>query len=71
MTLIYVGGSFLSFLGIILLLVSFKNLNVSQKLGIILTAIGVAIPFLIGIINGFLNKNKKETFLCNFQKNII
>lgn len=59
MTLIYVGGSFLSFLGIILLLVSFKyefrNLNVSQKLGIILTAIGVVIPFLIGTINGFIN----------------
>lgn len=59
MGIIYIGGSFLSFLGIILLIISFKNefksLNVAQKLGIILTSIGIIIPFLFGAIGGFLN----------------
>lgn len=58
MDILYTLGSFISFLGVIFLLVGFKNnfsrLNSTQKIGIILTFIGVVIPFFIGFINGFL-----------------
>lgn len=59
MIFVYVVGSFLSFLGVILLIIAFKNdfknLNSTQKLGIILTSVGVLIPFLMGTINGIIN----------------
>jgi len=52
MTAIYIGGSFLSFLGIILLIISFRKdfnkLNIVQKLGIVITTIGVVVPFFVG-----------------------
>lgn len=58
MNFLYTLGSFVSFLGVIFLLIGFKNdfnhLNSNQKTGIVLTSIGVAIPFLIGFVNGFL-----------------
>lgn len=58
MNILYILGSFVSFLGVIFLLIGFKKefirLNSIQKTGIILTFIGVAIPFLIGFIKGFL-----------------
>ncbi|MCU9816578.1 MULTISPECIES: hypothetical protein [Paraclostridium] len=58
MDILYTLGSFISFLGVIFLFIGFKNnfarLNSTQKTGIILTVIGVAIPFFIGFINGFL-----------------
>lgn len=48
-----------SFLGVIFLCIGFKNnftrLNLTQKIGLILTFIGVVIPFFIGFINGFLS----------------
>ena len=51
-------GSFIRFLGVIFLLIGFKkdfiHLESIQKTWIILTFIGVAIPFLIGFVNGFL-----------------
>lgn len=58
MNILYILGSFISFLGVIFLLIGFKNnfshLSSTQKTGIILTFIGVAIPFLIGFVKGFL-----------------
>lgn len=58
MEILYTLGSFVSFLGVIFLLIGFKkefiHLNSIQKIGIILTFIGVAIPFLIGFVKGFL-----------------
>jgi Kef-type K+ transport system membrane component KefB len=58
MDILYTIGSFVSFLGVIFLLIGFKKdfirLNSVQKIGIILTSIGVAIPFLIGFVDGFL-----------------
>ena len=58
MDILYTLGSFVSFLGVIFLLIGFKKefirLNSIQKTGIILTFIGVAIPFLIGFVKGFL-----------------
>ncbi len=58
MNFLYTLGSFVSFLGVIFLLIGFKkdfnHLNSNQKTGIVLTSIGVAIPFLISFVNGFL-----------------
>ena len=58
MDILYTLGSFVSFLGVIFLLIGFKKefirLNPIQKTGIILTFVGVAIPFLIGFVKGFL-----------------
>ncbi|MEG0022477.1 MAG: hypothetical protein ACRCYC_00980 [Paraclostridium sp.] len=58
MDILYTLGSFTSFLGVIFLLIGFKKdfirLNSIQKTGIILTFIGVAIPFLISFVDGFL-----------------
>jgi len=59
MVVLYVIGSFLSFLGVIILLTGFRKsfgtLNLTQKLGIFITSIGVAVPFFVGCINGFIN----------------
>ena len=58
MDILYTIGSFVSCIGVIFLLIGFKKdfirLNSVQKIGIILTSIGVAIPFLIGFVDGFL-----------------
>ncbi len=58
MDILYDLGSVVSFLGVIFLLIGFKKdfirLNSIQKTGIILTFIGVAIPFLIDFVYGFL-----------------
>lgn len=58
MNILYILGSFISFLGVIFLLIGFKKdfirLNSIQKTGIILTFIGVTIPFFIGFVDNFL-----------------
>ena len=58
MDIFYTLGSLLSFIGVIILLIGFKKdfirLNSTQKTGIILTTLGVAVPFFIGFVNGFL-----------------
>ncbi|MDK2586818.1 hypothetical protein QOZ83_13215 [Romboutsia sedimentorum] len=58
MDILYILGSFISFLGVIFLLIGFKkdfiHLNSIQKTGIILTFIGVTIPFFIGFVDNFL-----------------
>ncbi|CEP48574.1 hypothetical protein [Paraclostridium sordellii] len=58
MDILYNIGSFISFLGIIFLLIGFKkdfiNLKLIKKIGIILAFIGVEIHFFIGFADGFL-----------------
>ncbi|CEN93261.1 hypothetical protein UT300013_08710 [Paraclostridium sordellii] len=58
MDILYNIGSFISFLGIIFLLIGFKkdfiHLKLIKKIGIILAFIGVGIHFFIGFADGFL-----------------
>jgi pilus assembly protein TadC len=55
MNIIYVIGSCLSFLGVIILLTGFRKsfgaLNLTQKLGIFITTIGFVVPFFVGFIS--------------------
>lgn len=59
MNTIYVLSSFISFIGAILLIISFynkfKNLSLLQKISIILIVLGTVVPFIIGFVNGFIN----------------
>ncbi|CEQ21507.1 Uncharacterised protein [[Clostridium] sordellii] len=58
MDILYNIGSFISFVGVIFLLIGFKkdfiHLKSIKKIGITLAFIGVGIHFLIGFADGFL-----------------
>lgn len=58
MDILYNIGSFISFVGVIFLLIGFKkdfiHLKSIKKIGITLAFIGVGIHFLIGFVDGFL-----------------
>jgi|UPI0002E84585 multisubunit Na+/H+ antiporter MnhG subunit len=57
MQALYIISSFISFIGIISLwyLFKFNQLTAAQKVSLILTTIGIAVPIIVGFINGFLN----------------
>lgn len=59
MNTIYVLSSFISFIGVILLIISFRNtfkkLSLLQKTALILVILGTVVPFIIGFVNGFIN----------------
>lgn len=52
---LYVIGGCLSFFGVIILLTGFRKnfgtLNLTQKLGISITSIGVVVPFFVAFIS--------------------
>ena len=57
--MIYIIGYYAAFIGIIILLTHakrfFKKLNLLEKIGFIITSIGIIVPIVYGFIDGFLH----------------